>query len=88
MYIHITLVSVVAGGYYFPNTITIRATLHQKCGIICEMLDLLTGMGRYKSWTLDSGLDYELNYGLHFGLDFGLNSRTNLMFHNLPGLPT
>ena len=35
--------------------------------------------GRYKTWTLDSGLDsgldYELDYGLVYGLDFGLKSR-------------
>ena len=38
--------------------------------------------GRYKTWTLDSGLDsgldhgldYELDYGLDFGFDFGLDS--------------
>ena len=34
--------------------------------------------GRYKTWTLNSGLDYGvdygLDYGLNFGLDFGLNS--------------
>ena len=35
--------------------------------------------GRYKTWTLDSGLDsgldYVLDYGLDFGLDFRLESR-------------
>ena len=29
--------------------------------------------GRYKAWTMDSGLDYELSYGLIYGLDFGLD---------------
>ena len=27
--------------------------------------------GRYKTWTLDSGLDHGLDYGLDYGLDFG-----------------
>jgi len=26
-------------------------------------------MGRYKTWTLDSGLDHGLDYGLDYGLD-------------------
>ena len=36
--------------------------------------------GRYKTWTLDSGLwtlDYGLNYGLDYGLDYGLNFGLN-----------
>ena len=36
-------------------------------------------MGRYKTWTLHSGVDYALDHrldcGLDFGLDFGLDSR-------------
>ena len=31
--------------------------------------------GRYKTWTLDSGLEYGLDYGLNFGLDFVLDFR-------------
>ena len=45
-------------------------------------------MGWYKTWTLDSGLDYELDYGLDYeleyglgyGLDFGLDSKLTLRF--------
>ena len=41
-------------------------------------------MGRYKTWTLDSGLDSGLDYGLDYGLDFGLswtvNSVLDLLF--------
>ena len=41
-------------------------------------------MGRYKTWTLDSRLDYGLDYGLNYGLDFGLgwtvNSVLELLF--------
>ena len=29
--------------------------------------------GRYKTWTLNSGLDYGLDYELDFGLNFGLD---------------
>ena len=31
--------------------------------------------GRYKTWTLDSGLDSGLDYVLDYGLDFGLDFR-------------
>ena len=41
---------------------------------------LVLKAGRYKTWTLNSGLDY----GLHYGLDFGLE----LAFWNFSGLPT
>ena len=27
-------------------------------------------MGRYNTWTLDSGLEYGLDYGLDFGLEW------------------
>ena len=30
--------------------------------------------GRYKIWSLDSGLDYGLDYGLNFGLDWAVDS--------------
>ena len=30
-------------------------------------------MGRYKTWTLDSGQDYGLDHGLDYGVDYGLN---------------
>ena len=33
-------------------------------------------LGRYKTWTLDSGLDYRLDYGPNSGLDFRLESRS------------
>ena len=36
--------------------------------------------GRYKTWTLNSGLDYGLDYRLDSGLD--------LVFWNFLGLPT
>ena len=29
--------------------------------------------GRYKTWTLDYGLDFRLDSGLDYGLDFGLD---------------
>ena len=42
--------------------------------------------GRYKTWTLDSGLDHGLDYGLDYGLDFGLDSVLVLLFKHV-GLP-
>ena len=41
---------------------------------------LVLKAGRYKTWTLNS----ELDYGLDYGLDFGLK----LVFWNFSGLPT
>ena len=37
-------------------------------------------VGRYKTWTLDSGMDHGLEYGLDYGLDFGLDSVLVLPF--------
>ena len=36
--------------------------------------------GRYKTWTLDSELDYGLDYGLNFGLDWTVASVLALLF--------
>ena len=42
-----------------------------------DSCSLAVKAGRYKTWTLDSGLDSELDYGLDYGLDFGLSWTVN-----------
>ena len=50
--------------------------------------------GRYKTWTLNSGLDYGVDYGLDYGLNFGLYFGLNSIMYELtfvselPGLST
>ena len=53
---------------------TFRRAFHE-----CPMYST---MGRYKTWTLDSGLDYGygLDYGLTFGLDWTVASVLALLF--------
>ena len=56
--------------------------------IIMHTLQHATIMGWYKTWTLDSGLDYglhyRLDYGLDYRLDFGQDSKLNSRFQAFP----
>ena len=61
---------------------------HRVVTLVAEKLEtvvmggslLVLKAGRYKTWTLNSELDYRLDYELDFGLD--------LVFWNFSGLPT
>ena len=61
---------------------------HRVVTLVAEKLEtvvmggslLVFKAGRYKTWTLNSELDYRLDYGLDFGV--------KLMFWNFSGLPT
>ena len=50
---------------------------HSNFGVKITPLFLLC---RYKTWTLNSGLDYGLDYGLDFGLDWTVSSVLALLF--------
>ena len=43
-------------------------------------------MGRYKTWTLDSGLDYGIKFGLN--LDWTAECMNLTHIQNFPGLPS
>ena len=48
--------------------------------VFIDLCSLAVRAGRYKTWTLDSGLDSELDYGLDYGLSWTVNSVLELLF--------
>ena len=62
---------------FWKSSYQIKKFMTSMAAVFNDSCSLAVKAGRYKTWTLDSGLDSELDYGLDYGLDFGLSWTVN-----------